>query len=35
VLFKGNNADEARITQTMYAMLRVAKFVKGEEVKDE
>lgn len=35
VLFNNRNANEAKITQVMYAMLRVAKFVKGEEVKDE
>lgn len=35
VLFKNNNAEEAKISQTMYAMLRVAKFIKGEEVRDE
>lgn len=34
-LFKKKNADAAKITQTMYAMLRVAKFIKGEEVRDE
>ena len=34
VLFK-NNSDEAIISQTMYAMLRVAKFIKGEEIRDE
>ena len=35
VLFKKGNMDEKIISQTMYAMLRVAKFVKGEEVRDE
>ena len=35
VLFKNKDADEARITQTMYTMLRLAKFIKGEEVRDE
>lgn len=34
VLFN-NNTDVAKISQTMYAMLRVAKFIKGEEVRDE
>lgn len=34
VLFN-NNTDENKISQTMYAMLRIAKFIKGEEVKDE
>lgn len=34
VLFN-SNTDEAKISQTMYAMLRVAKFIKGEEVRDE
>lgn len=35
VLFKNSSADEAKISQTMYAMLRVAKFIKGEELRDE
>ena len=35
VLFKKGKTDEAKISQTMYAMLRVAKFIKGEEVRDE
>lgn len=34
VLFD-NNTDGAKISKTMYAMLRVAKFVKGEELRDE
>ena len=35
VLFKTNEGEVSTITQTMYAMLRVAKFLKGEEVRDE
>ena len=41
VIFKSVDTAEdinhiaAKITQTMYAMLRVAKFIKGEEVRDE
>lgn len=34
-LIKTKDAKAAQVTQTMYAMLRIAKFVKGEEVKDE
>lgn len=35
VLFRLKNAKADIITQTMYAMLRIAKFINGEEVKDE
>ena len=35
VLFEIKNTKATIITQTMYAMLRIAKFIKGEEVKDE
>ena len=35
VLFNNSNTNETKISQTMYAMLRVAKFIKGEEVRDE
>ena len=35
VLFNIRNANEEKVSQTMYAMLRVAKFIKGEELRDE
>ena len=35
VLFNNSNPDEAKISQTMYAMLRIAKFIKGEDIRDE
>lgn len=34
-LFAVNKNDISKLIQTMYAMLRVAKFINGEEVKDE
>ena len=35
VLFNNSITNEIKLSQTMYAMLRIAKFIKGEEVRDE
>ena len=35
LLFNNSITNEIKLSQTMYAMLRIAKFIKGEEVRDE